>query len=258
MSIDVDPDWWKTLFDEVYLLTDARSVCDPDLTRREVDLLCELLPLEAGRRVLDLCGGQGRHSLELAGRGFGDCTVVDYSQTLLSRGEAAARELGRRVTFMQADARRTGLPADSFDCAMIMGNSLGYLPDPEDDRRILAEARRVLRPGAFLLLDVSDGEAAREQMAPLAWHEIEPDMVVCRRRETVDGCIRAREMVLSKTGGLVRDRTYAIRTFTAGGLTALVEEAGFGDVQARRGMALHRGRGDYGFMSRRMMLTARA
>jgi hypothetical protein len=26
MSIKVDPDWWKTLFDEVYLLTDARSV----------------------------------------------------------------------------------------------------------------------------------------------------------------------------------------------------------------------------------------
>jgi D-alanine-D-alanine ligase len=40
MSIKVDPDWWKTLFDEVYLLTDARSVCDARITRREVDLIC--------------------------------------------------------------------------------------------------------------------------------------------------------------------------------------------------------------------------
>jgi D-alanine-D-alanine ligase len=44
MSIKADPDWWKTMFDDVYLLTDARSVCDEDITRREVDLICELLP----------------------------------------------------------------------------------------------------------------------------------------------------------------------------------------------------------------------
>ena len=45
MSMKVDPDWWKTMFNEVYLLTDARSVCDEDITRREVDLICELLPI---------------------------------------------------------------------------------------------------------------------------------------------------------------------------------------------------------------------
>ena len=32
MTIEVDPDWWKTLFDEVYLLTDARSVDDARVT----------------------------------------------------------------------------------------------------------------------------------------------------------------------------------------------------------------------------------
>ena len=63
MTIDVSPDWWKALFDEVYLLTDARTVCDAGVTRREVDLFCRLLPLEMRDRILDLCGGQGRHSL---------------------------------------------------------------------------------------------------------------------------------------------------------------------------------------------------
>jgi hypothetical protein len=28
MTIQVDDNWWKDLFDEVYLITDARSVCD--------------------------------------------------------------------------------------------------------------------------------------------------------------------------------------------------------------------------------------
>ncbi len=71
MTIQVDPDWWKTLFDDIYLLTDARSVCDEEITRREVDLICELLPIRPDHKILDLCGGHGRHSLELAARGIG-------------------------------------------------------------------------------------------------------------------------------------------------------------------------------------------
>jgi hypothetical protein len=38
MTIDVDPEWWKTMFDESYLLSDARSVCDDEVTQREVNL----------------------------------------------------------------------------------------------------------------------------------------------------------------------------------------------------------------------------
>ena len=65
MPIEVDPDWWKTLFDDIYLMTDARSVDDESLTRLEVDVVCELLPMAAGHKILDLCGGHGRHSIEL-------------------------------------------------------------------------------------------------------------------------------------------------------------------------------------------------
>ena len=38
MTIDVDPDWWKTLFDEVYLLTDARSVDNRSLPANAIEL----------------------------------------------------------------------------------------------------------------------------------------------------------------------------------------------------------------------------
>ena len=48
MSFDVNPDWWKSLFDDIYLLTDARSVDDAEVTRREIDVICNLLPLQPG------------------------------------------------------------------------------------------------------------------------------------------------------------------------------------------------------------------
>lgn len=61
--IHVDPHWWKTLFNEAYLLTDAPFVCNPELTRREADGVEQVLHLRKTDRILDLCGGQGRFAL---------------------------------------------------------------------------------------------------------------------------------------------------------------------------------------------------
>ena len=92
--IRVEPDWWKTLFDEVYLVTDAPFVCNPALTKREVDVVEHVLGLQPAARILDVCGGQGRHALELARRGYQHLTVLDYSDFLLDRGRWQAAASG--------------------------------------------------------------------------------------------------------------------------------------------------------------------
>jgi D-alanine-D-alanine ligase len=257
MTIDVDPDWWKTLFDEVYLMTDARSIGDPAITRQEIDIFTSLVPMHPHDRILDLCGGQGRHALELCRRGFRDCTVLDYSQSLIDIGEREAIRTCRPVQFVQGDARFTGLPAEVFDHVLILGNSLGYMTEPDADLEILQESMRLLTPRGWLLLDVADGGAACTTLAPLAWHEIGDDVVVCRQREVADGRICAREMVLSKTHGMIRDRTYCIRPYTADDLTALVARAGFVDIACYRdASALNRAE-DVGCMSQRLVVSAR-
>ena len=256
MSFSVSPDWWKTLFDEVYLLTDARSVGNVEVTRREIDVVCDLLPLQPEHRILDLCGGQGRHSLELDRRGFSDCTVLDYSAVLIERGRQQASERGCRVNFVQGNAARTDLPDNDFDHVMILGNSLGYLPQTTDDLRIMQEARRLLRPGGRLLLDVTDGDVVRERFTPNAWHEIAQEIVVCRQRVLTADAVRVREVVLCKERGLIRDQSYAIRTYSPELLETLVRDAGFSDVAIHRNFSPREGEGDYGFMNHRLLLTA--
>jgi D-alanine-D-alanine ligase len=257
MAITVQPDWWKTLFDEIYLKTDARSVCDEELTRREVEVVCDLLSLEPGNRILDLCGGQGRHSLFLWERSDADCTVVDFSSHLVKLGQKTARERGCPVRFIQGDARDTGLPDSIFDHVIIMGNSLGYLPEPDDDVRILKEAYRLMKPGSNLLVDITDGEKVRMEMTSNAWHRVDEDLVVCRQRELDNGVIKAREMVLSCSKGLVRDQSYAIRLFTPDELEGLMVNAGFVEVCLHRNFRPHDRYGDYGFMNRRILTTAK-
>jgi D-alanine-D-alanine ligase len=257
MSMRVDPDWWKSLFDEVYLVTDARSVDDRAVTRQEVDVFTELLPMGRRDRILDLCGGHGRHALELCRRGYSDCTVLDYSRPLLGIGARAAAAKGRGVRFVQGDARRTGLASGAFDHVLILGNSLGYLSEADADLEILRECRRLLRHGGRLLVDVTDGAAVSAAVAPRAWHEIGGDVVVCREREVADGRICAREMVLSKTEGMIRDRTYCIRLYGTEDLAGLVRRAGFRGVRVQAGPRALRRRRDVGCMNHRLVAVAR-
>ena len=63
-------DWWRTLFNSLYLETDGDVIENDRNTSEEVDLLIRTVGLERNDRILDLCCGQGRHSLELARRGF--------------------------------------------------------------------------------------------------------------------------------------------------------------------------------------------
>ena len=256
MRIDVKPDWWKTLFDDVYLITDARSVCDDALTRREVDMLCQLLPMAKEDAILDLCGGQGRHSLELARRGYSRCTVLDYSHFLLEHGRSKALDGGLTVHFVQGDAAATGFAGQSYDHVLILGNSLGYMPESVDDLRIMQEVMRLLKPGGRLLIDVTDGAAVRERFTPNAWHEIGDRVVVCRQRQLEEDSIIAREVVICKERGLMRDQTYAIRLFLPGALEALADAAGFVDISGQQGLSAHEKAGDYGFMNHRLLVTA--
>ena len=256
MTITVNPDWWKTLFDEVYLLTDARSVCDPAITRREVDVIYSLIPIQGSHKILDLCGGHGRHTFELSRRGFEACTLLDYSQTLIDIARTKAGDENVSVEFICGDAREIDIPPDTYDHVIIMGNSLGYIQEEGADAKILAEAYRVLHPGGWLLVDVADRRVIKSIFKPNAWHEIGEETVVCRQREMRGEVICAREIVLSKSRGLIRDQSYAIRFYDAGGLSALLEQAEFNNVKIHTDFSPHQKDGDYGFMNTRIIATA--
>ena len=253
MSIKVDPDWWRTLFDGVYLSTDARSVCDDTVTKLEVDVICQLLPLDPEHTIMDLCGGHGRHSFELHSRGFEKCTLLDYSNYLIDHAALKAEKQQFPLVCIQADARDTGLPSESFDHVMIMGNSLGYIDLPEADIDILREAQRLLRPGGWLLVDVTDGSIVKQTFKAEAWHEIGNDIVVCRQRELIGDRINAREMVMSKKEGLVRDRNYSIRLYEPEMMESLLEKAGSGNVSVQTGFSNRESETDCGFMNYRMI-----
>jgi D-alanine-D-alanine ligase len=254
--INLDPDWWKTLFDDTYLITDARTVCDEGLTRREVDFLEQALELEKSWPILDLCGGQGRHSLELSRRGYGDVTVLDYSNVLIDLGMEGARSEGLNTRFVQGDARDTPIPDGMFRVVFIMANSFGYFVDEVENERILREACRLLKPMGSLLLDLPHREYALKHFVPQSWHEANEEIVVCRQREREGDVVYGREIVLCKTRGMIRDATYCTRLYTPEKIRSLLKSAGFTSAAIQKDFVSHGEKGDFGLMTNRMIVIA--
>jgi len=256
MEIEVDKEWWKEIFDEVYLRTDARSVCDDDLTRREIDYIVNRLNISPDDHILDLCGGQGRHALELIRRGYSHITLLDYSSHLLEIGQKTAGDQGWNIAFVRSDGRQTGLRSNRFQYVFILGSSFGYFVEDRENRKILNEAFRLLCPGGQLLLDLPMRKHVERKFKPVVHHTVDDDLDVTRTRLLEDGVIYACETIISKTQGIIRKNTYCTRLFRPATIARLLKTAGFKKVEIESDYMDRSGKGDFGTLTNRMIVAA--
>ncbi len=252
-------DWWRTLFNSVYLKTDGDVVENRLNTVQEVDLLIKACGLEPNDRILDLCCGQGRHCLELAVRGFKAVTGLDRSRYLIRLAKKRARSAGVNIAFHEGDARRFRLPADAFHCVALMGNSFGYFDREDDDVAVLQAVARVLSSGGILALDLVDGEWMRKNFEPRSWEWIDQNHFVCRERSlTSDGArLVSREVVVHAERGVIVDQFYAERLYSRERISELLDRMGFTSLRYHGNLATESDRNqDLGMMANRFFLTA--
>src|SRR5436305_2588561 len=134
----------------------------------EIDGAVAMLGITPPCQVLDLCCGPGRHALELARRGF-DVVGVDRTAAYLDRARAAADQTSR-ASFVQDDMRHFCRP-DSFDAVINLYTSFGYFDDPDDDRAVLRNVFRSLRPGGRFLMDLLGKEVLARGFRERDWRE---------------------------------------------------------------------------------------
>jgi D-alanine-D-alanine ligase len=170
----VPKQWWKTVFDSWYLKTDGDVVEDPEITTAEIQMLLTnpdiagvlQKPMSA---VLDLCCGQGRHSLEIQSR-FPQCRVFGHDQSEYLIDVANERKGTMEYpVFTVGDCRQIPYPDNYFDMVIAMGNSFGYFDLDEMDQIVLAEIHRVLKPNGILTLDLTNGGYMKANFAPRSW-----------------------------------------------------------------------------------------
>ncbi len=239
--------WWETFFGPDYL---KRYEADSQRTAADVDAIETILHLRKGARVLDLACGGGRHSIELAKRGYA-VTGFDLSPDLLKAARSAAGKAGQEIDFVQGDMR--GLPYRAeFDAAVNMFSSFGYFESVEDDREVLAGVAKALKPRGKFLMERFNRESLAYEL-PLQGWRVGEDGSVILQEDTFDilrGRYDTRQIVIDREG--TREHVGSVRAYTFQELKDLFDAADLPIHRVLGGLDLS----PYRARSRRLVLYA--
>src|SRR5205807_5729649 len=106
-----------------------------EAARRDVDQIIALAQIEPGSHVLDLCCGPGRHSLELARRGF-NVTGVDRTVSYLEQAGHQAASEGLSIESIPDDMLTFRRP-EAFDAAINLFTSFSFFENDADEQAVL-------------------------------------------------------------------------------------------------------------------------
>jgi SAM-dependent methyltransferase len=179
-------------------------------------------------RLLDLCCGFGRMSLEFARRGFA-VTGVDITSTYLAAGREDAAAEGLPLEFLQEDIRSFRKLA-AFDLAVNLYNSFGYFEYPADDRLFVKNVYDSLKGGGTFIIDVLGKEIAVRDYTEAEWFE-KAGYIVLTEYEPVDswGSIWNRWILIKNTDRV--EKVFIQRLYAASELRSLLLGAGFEPVE---------------------------
>jgi SAM-dependent methyltransferase len=235
-----DDSFWETFYPAMFPAERFEA------TPAQVDQMLALTKFD-GKDVLDLCCGPGRHSAELAARGF-NVTGVDRSPFLLAK----ARERRSGVEWVHDDMRNFVRPG-CYDLAINMFTSFGYFEDKEDDLRVLRNIHTSLRDGGVFLIDVIGKEHLAKVFRPAAAFTTPDGTTLVQRHEIFDDWTRIRNEWILVEGERAKRFAFHHTVYSAQELKDRIRAAGFGDVSVYGDLE---GR-EYGTDARRLVAVAR-
>lgn len=129
-------------------------------TNQEVDYMERKLNLVKGDKLLDLGCGAGRHSIEMALRGY-HIDAVDISETMLLAARHRATQAGVKINFKQMNLAKLNIHYTAeglFKGAIcICESGLGVLGGADEDLQFIKSVFRLLVPGGRFILTSFNG-----------------------------------------------------------------------------------------------------
>ncbi len=227
--------WYKTFYDEHYLKEYAGGLTN-ERTQREVDFINSTLNLPqtapsatGGARILDLCCGHGRHTVELAAAGY-SMVGQDLSATFLdlAKDAAAARDL--QIQFVHSDMREIPFNGE-FDAVINMFTAFGYFDDVEN-QKVLNAVARALKLGGKFLIDLLNAPRIIRDWLIQSWDELSDGTVVLTQRNynLLTGNNEERRTYIAPDGSK-REVDLTWRMYFYPELTRMLNRAGLAPIQ---------------------------
>ena len=197
-------------------------------TPGEVDKIEKLLQIEGRAKILDLCCGKGRHSLEFSRRAY-DVIGVDRTAAYIEKARLEAEKLNLNATFIHGDMREYRVP-NNFDVIINMFGSFGYFENPDDDRKVVTNMCQSLRAGGQFLIETAGKEIVARNFQEMEWSEVGDLLVLSERKVSQNwGRIETRWIVIQGTKRV--EHRVSVRSYSAVELSSLLFDCGFSKVQ---------------------------
>ena len=229
-------DWWQTMFDQKYLDTYLGSLT-AERTTEEVDFYITASKLKQSDQILDLACGHGRHSIELAKRGFAHVTGSDYSEVFIAKAIDDSKIADVKARFIQEDMKELSYE-EEFDVVLLLFTAFGYFDDATN-KDVLKLINNSLKLDGRFLIDVVSGEAVirrfeREGVLdsntgqPLIARQVEMSGITTDESEWFD----KKEQVLHShrewsVEGVKKEYDYYLHVYTMQQYEQMLAEAGF-------------------------------
>lgn len=238
-----DESFWKTFAPAMF--NQERL----DVTAEEIDQIIKLLDVEKGAEILDLCCGIGRHSLELARRGY-SVVGVDLTEEYLAKARKQAESEGLNIEFVRNDMRRF-CQIESFDVVINMFTAFGYFESQAENKRVLTNIYCSLRGGGKLIIDMVGKEVLARIYRERDWHEEDGRIFLreCKMRENWSWADN-RWIVLED--GKQREFRFGHRIYSAVEIADLLKDSGFSSVSIYGDLA----GADYDHNAKRLIAVA--
>ncbi|HNR44743.1 MAG TPA: class I SAM-dependent methyltransferase [Methanofastidiosum sp.] len=146
--------WYEELFQN-YAETYETEVYTKG-TMGEIDFIEKEIKKDKSKKIIDIGCGTGRHSIELARRGY-TVTGIDLSECMLEMAKQKAKEAKVKVEFIKADARYLKFEKE-FDLALIIcEGGFSLMETDEMNYMVLQSASRSLKQKGKLILNTLNG-----------------------------------------------------------------------------------------------------
>jgi len=215
-------EFWKIVGDVLF----ARSRIEE--AGEHVDKIIKLLNLNPEMKVLDLCCGVGRHSIELAKRGY-NVSGVDRTESYLEKAKKRAGSEGVSIDFAKEDARIFRRD-NSYNLVMNLFTSFGFFGDQEDDRRVAENVYNSLKPGGIFLMELNSKDIILRDFSPRGWNRID-DIYILEEREFVDSCAGMKMKWIIIKDEKFNEVELTLRLYSATELRSLLISCGFGKIE---------------------------
>jgi SAM-dependent methyltransferase len=214
--------WFESFFRGLALEFWRKAVSREE-TERDVNFIESEFGLPGGSQILDIPCGNGRHSVELAKRGYA-MTSVDLSDEFVEETRHAANENRLRINCSRMDIRALHVD-EKLDGAFCFGNSFGYL-DRQANAKFLADVSRCLKPQAKFLIETAvTAESLLPGLQLRRWHRVADIIVISENRYDATESQLYTEYTFIR-GGVIESGIATYSVYTVAELKTLLSSCG--------------------------------